>query len=183
LLAVDGHESVRVHGGGAAHPRAFEHRRPEQGMKIQNVLAYEMVHLGARVRLEKIVEFKSATRAELREAAQIRYGCVEPDVEILSRSVRDLKAEVGRIAGYVPVLKTLREPLIEFVRDAGLHRTALHPGGETRLECAQAKEIMLRFAPHGSRARHHGERILQVRRRMRGAASLAGVPVLVRRAA
>src|ERR1700685_2805423 len=107
LLAVDGEESVRMYRGRTAHCRGLQHRRPEQRVKIQNVLAYEVMHFGARVDIEEIVELKAGTGAQLREARQISDRRLEPDVEILARRVRNLEAEVRRVARDVPVPQAL----------------------------------------------------------------------------
>src|SRR5580692_1594664 len=107
LLAVDGEESMRVYRGRAAHPRGLQHRRPEKRVKIQNVLANEVMQFCARVDIEEIVELKTGARTQLREARQISDRRIEPDVEILARRVRNLEAEVRRVARDVPVPQAL----------------------------------------------------------------------------
>ena len=176
-------KAVGMDRGRSPHAGALEHRGPEQRVKIQDVLADEVVQLGRRIRGQEIVELQSGARAELREAAEISDRRVEPDVEVLAGRIGDLEAEIRRVARNVPILETLREPLLELARDAVLHRTALHPRGQPLLERAQAEKIMLRFAPHRRRTAHHRDRILEIRGRVGRAAILAGVAVLIRRAA
>src|SRR5580704_10617687 len=92
LLAVDGEESMRVYRGRAAHRRGLQHRRPEKRVKIQNVLADEVMQFGARVDLEELVELKTGAGAQLSETRQISDRRIEPDVKILARRIRNLEA-------------------------------------------------------------------------------------------
>src|ERR1700690_2234983 len=131
---------------------AFQNGRPEQRVKIQDVLADEMVQFGARVRIEEIVEPQLCPCAQLREAREVADRRVEPNIEILPRGVGYLESEVGRVARDVPVLEALRKPFVELVRNVALYGAAIDPGLESRFERAQAEEIMLRLAPNGRRA-------------------------------
>ncbi len=119
---------MRMHRGRTAHSRGLQHRRPEQRVEIQDVLADEVMQFGARVDTEEIVELQAGAGAQLREARQISDRRIEPDVEIFARRVRNLEAEVGRVARDVPVPQALRKPFIELAHDAFLHRAAAHPG-------------------------------------------------------
>ena len=183
LLAVDGQKAVRMDAGRPSHAGGLEHRGPEQRVEVQDVLADEVVQLRRRIRGQEVVELESGALAELGEAAEVADRRVEPDVEVLSGRIGDLEAEIRRVARYVPVLESLREPLLELARDAFLDRPALHEPGQPLLERAQLEEIMLRFAPDRRRSADHRDRILEIGRRVGRAAVLAGVSVLIRRAA
>ncbi len=54
---------MRMHGSGAAHIRCLQYRRPEQRVKVQYVLADEMMQFGARIGREKVIEAQAAARA------------------------------------------------------------------------------------------------------------------------
>src|SRR6202012_1735899 len=97
LLAVDGHKAVCVNARRRSHAGRLEHRGPEQRVKVQDVLADEVVRLGRRIRGQEILESQSGALAELREAAEIAYRGVEPHVEVLAGRIGNLEAEIRRI--------------------------------------------------------------------------------------
>ena len=160
-------------------------------MKIQNILADEVIQLGLGILAPEFVEVETIARAQVLEAGHVADRRVEPDVEILARRVGDLEAEIGRVARDVPVLQPRVEPLVELVGDLGLHvhvavvlvlaRKQPHP--QEVLEIAELEKEVLRFLLHWRHAGEHRHRILQLGRRVRGAAVLARVAVLVGRAA
>ena len=93
--------------------RKLQHRGPEQGVKINDVLADEVILLDLIVGHEIIkgallaVGFGFAGFEIGLEAGQITYRRVQPDIEILARLVGDLDAEVGCVAGNIPVVEIL----------------------------------------------------------------------------
>ena len=120
LLAIDGEESVGEDAGGGAIAGQLQGGRPEQRMKIEDVLADEMNHLGAgRACRRGIGERGEVDRrpviAQVAEAAQVADGRIEPDVKILAGRVGDLEAEVGRVARDVPVVEAGIEPFADLV--------------------------------------------------------------------
>ena len=173
----------------------LQRRRPEQGVEIEDVLADEMNHLRAcRLRCGGFgeggeVDVRLAI-AQIAKAPEIADRRVEPHVEILSGRIRDLEAEVGRIARDVPVVQAGVEPFADLVaglglleKVAGVGQRRLRVAAQERLAFAELEEKVLRTAAHRYGARHHRVRMLQVRRAVGGATDLAGVAILVLRAA
>ena len=172
-----------MHDRRLAESRALEHRRPEQRMEIQDVLADEVPKLRLAIGTPEIVEDEAGARAEILEARHVADRRVEPDIEVLARRIGDLDAEVGRVAGHVPVPEAGVEPLVQLVGDRRLQAAGARPLAQHRLEIAQLEEDVLRFAQHRGRARHRRDRVDQVGRRIGRAAVLAAVAVLVGRRA
>ena len=139
--------------------------------------------LGLAARLPVIVERERAAPAEIQEAREVPDRGVQPDVEVLVLLARDLEAEVGRVAGDVPVAQPRAEPLLELGRDRRLQAARSGPLAEHGLEVAELEEQVLGLALDRGRAAQHGDGVLQVGRRVRRAAGLAAVAVLVGRAA
>src|SRR5205823_14685723 len=100
LVARDGDEAVDVDLVGRLVTGKFQHRRPEQGVEVDDVLADEVDHL----RVPRGKELREAARlAALARLAGIEIVFqrgevadrrVEPDVEIFSRKAGDRDAEV-----------------------------------------------------------------------------------------
>src|SRR5690606_37571853 len=88
--------------GWRAMPHPVEHRRPEQAVEVDDVLADEVVHLGPAARLEEGPEVQAFALAQLVEAGEVPDRGIDPDVQVLAGMARDLEPEVGRIAGDVP---------------------------------------------------------------------------------
>src|SRR5580698_6793983 len=108
-----------------------------------------MMQFRSGIDREKIIEFESGARAQLRKTGQISNRRIEPNIEILAGRVGNLKAEVRCIARDVPVLESLREPFIELANHAFLHRAASDPGVQKLLEVAESEEKVLGLAPNG----------------------------------
>ncbi|MNB93051.1 hypothetical protein D3C75_401670 [compost metagenome] len=116
LGAVDGHIAVHVDLGRLAETRPFQHGRPEQAVEVGDVLADEVIELGVGVCLPVAVEVDvAALVAQVLERRHIADGGIQPDVEVLARGARDLEAEVGGVAGDVPLLQAGFEPLLHLV--------------------------------------------------------------------
>ena len=97
LGAVHGQVAVDVQPGGRAQASAVQHRRPEQAVEIDDVLADEVVELGIAVLAQVTVEIDSARFAQGLEAGEITNRCVQPDVEELARLAGNLEAEIRRV--------------------------------------------------------------------------------------
>jgi len=94
----------------------MQHRRPEQGVEVDDVLADKMVELSIRIRRPERLEVELWTAlTQVFEARHVANRRIQPDIEKLTRRIRDLEAEVRRIARDIPIGEALVEPLIEFV--------------------------------------------------------------------
>ena len=166
-------------GTGCAEPGAVQHGRPEQGVEIDNVLADKVVHLGGGIRLPEMLEINAFPVAQVLETGEVTNGRVEPDVEVLAGCIRNLEAEIGRIAADVPFLQTSIQPLGQFIGHLGLQRTAAGPVREKVRKFRQAEEVVLGFFVHrrGTGDRRAG--IDQLSRGIGGATGFAVVAVLV----
>ncbi len=92
-------------GGGLAETGTFEHGGPEQGVEVDDVLADEVVQLGAGILVPESIEIQlRATCTEVLEARHVADWRIQPDIEVLARLIRNLETEVGRIAGDVPLV-------------------------------------------------------------------------------
>ena len=186
LLAVDGQEAVDEDTRRHAEARPVQHRGPEQGVEVGDVLADEVIELDIGVRAPRTVEVEVvASRTQVSEAPHVPDWRVQPDVEVLSGDVGDLEAEVRRIPRDVPVLQAGVEPLVELVGNLGLHRRASvaaavgEPPPQRGLEVRQTHEVVLRRAELGPLPGQHRHRVVEVCRAVGGAADLAVVSVLV----
>jgi len=165
----------------------MQHRRPEQRVEVDDVLADEVDLLGVR-RLQEAFEVDAALRAVALEARQITDRRVEPHVEVLARRVRDRDAEVGRVAGDVPVREVLialaLEPLARLVRNLRLQTPRRIDPALEELHAArigEPEEEMLRRAQLGPCTRERRVGLDQLGRRVDRPADLTGVSVLVLR--
>src|SRR3546814_11026260 len=79
-----------------------QHRRPEQAVEVDDVLADEVVQLGLAAGRKVLEEVRAVAFAQRLEAAQVADRRVQPDVQELARVAGDLEAEVGRVARDVP---------------------------------------------------------------------------------
>ena len=183
LGAVDREETVCVDTARFAETRTMQHRRPEQRMEIDDVLANEMVQLGGRVGVPERVEINTGLVTKIAEAGHVADRRIQPDIEVLARRVGNLEAEVGCVTRDVPVVEPGLEPFVELVGDLGLNMTGGVPVLEHLLEITELEEQVLRVLLHRGRAGHRRHRVDQVGRRVGGAAHLAVVAVLVECAA
>src|SRR6188508_1673510 len=143
-----------------------------------------MVDLRVAARLPVTIEIEvAAPLAEVEKARQVPDRRVEPDVEIFAGLARDLESEIGRITRDIPVTETRVEPLGELGGDGRLQAPRARPLAEHLLEGPEPKEEVLRFALHGPRPGEHRYRVDQIGGRVGVATHLAGVAVLVERAA
>ena len=170
----------------------FQHRRPEQGVEGDDVLADEVHLLQRRVGHVGGKVFAAPVQ-QVFQRGQVANRRVQPDVEVLARRVRDGDAEVGRIAADVPVAHRGLAVLVQLEPFADLVQ---HLGLQARLAVAivfarplvqeiqaawvgQLEEEMLRAFQHRRRARQRRIRLDQIGRAVDLAADLAVVAVLV----
>ena len=180
FLAVDGEETVGEDGGRHAESRAVQHRRPEQGVEIGDVLADEVVQLGVRAGRPEVFEGEIlAPVAQRLEARHVADRGVQPDIEILARRIGNLEAEIGRVARDVPVRQAGLEPFIELVAHRRLQRAAIDPVPQHGLEVSELEKIVLRLALHRDRAGEGGNRVLEIAGCIGRPADLAGISVLI----
>ncbi|MNS42569.1 hypothetical protein D3C72_749500 [compost metagenome] len=185
LGAIHGQEAVREDVGRRAVAREAQHRRPEQRVEVQDVLADEVVLLGGRMRADPGVEVDAPLLRQVLEAGVVADRRVQPDVEVLAGGAGDLEAEVGRVARDVPVgqgrgLALAAQPFLHLVGGLGLRQVG-HPLAQEGLAAriGQLEEEVRRRLAHRRGARHHRVRVLQVGRHVSRAAHLARVAVLV----
>ena len=154
LGAVDRHVAVNEQVGRFAEAAAFQHRRPEQAVEVNDVFADKVVQLGGRVFLPVLVEAGgvAALVAQVLKGAHVTDRRIQPDVEVFTRRVRDFEAEVRGIAGDIPLLQAGLEPLLHFIRHLLLQRAAAGPRLQHFAERRQVEEEVLGLAHHRRRA-------------------------------
>ncbi len=164
----------------------FQFRRPEQGVKIEDVLADEVVELGRRALAPEGVEVEALFLAQVLEGAHVADRRIEPDVKEFPRRTRDLEAEVRRIARDVPVgelvLAGFAQPFLQLVDRLGLVLANGARGAAQKLLAARVgelEEVVVRGAKLRLGAGHGRIRVLQLGRRVGRAAGFTGVAVLV----
>ena len=106
FAAVNRHETVYEHIVGRTVGLAgeFKHGRPKERMEVHDVLTDEVDLLGLFI-IEELPEIKSLLFGVIHEAGVIADRSIQPDIEILTRSVGDRDAEIGFIARNIPVTK------------------------------------------------------------------------------
>ena len=120
LFAVDGEKTVHVDPVGKLESRGLQHGGPEKGVKVDNVLADEVVDLAVGISPPVIEDF-FVLGAPIRSRRDIAHGRIHPDVEEMPRGVGNLKAEIGRRAADIPISQRLGEKgALELFRDLGL---------------------------------------------------------------
>ena len=133
LLAGKRDEAVNENVVGHLVRRAgeLEHRRPEQRMVIDDVLADEVVLVDVGI-LQELREIDAAIAQVRLETGEITDGGVEPDIEKLSGRIGDRNAEVRRVTRDVPISESLRlvllaQPFARLVGDFRLQSAVLRP--------------------------------------------------------
>src|SRR5690606_20571495 len=134
---------------------------PEQAVEVDDVLADEVVQFGVRAGPQQLLERGfveaglAAAAGQREQAGEVADRRVEPDVEVLARMAGDLEAEVGRVAGNVPVAQAALgvDPFTQLGLDAGDGDFALQPVAQHRGEVADLEEEMRTRAARGWRRR------------------------------
>ena len=183
LGAVDGDKAVHVQGGGLAETGAFQHRRPEQAVEVDDVLADKVIQLGVAVRRPVAVEVETMLIAVVLEAGHVADRRIQPDIEVLAGVAGNLEAEVGCLAGDVPRLQAGFQPFVQFVGDAVLQRAGTQPVAQHVAELGQVEEQLGDALHHRLGAADGGIGVDQFGGRVSGAADFAVIAVLVRSAA
>src|SRR5690554_6598574 len=93
LLAVDRDKTMGPDRRWRSEAGIVQHRRPEQGVEIDDVLAYEVVHLGGGIFLPEMLDINAFAVTQVLEAGQVTNGGVQPDIEILAGRVRNFESE------------------------------------------------------------------------------------------
>ena len=106
LLPVHRQKAVRVNCRRQPVAGIFQHRRPEQGVEIQDVLADEMHQFGLGVGPPPGVEIEALVFGIPGKARHVAHRRIQPHIEILARRVGDFETEIGRVAADVPVVQT-----------------------------------------------------------------------------
>ena len=194
LRAVDGHEAVHVHRGRRAQARAVQHRRPEQRVEIDDVLADEVDHFGAgfaaaagsmksskrsvdrrisrsprRSNRETTTDSRSAHRPRRRNTCPADPGISKPKYGA-SREMSQLRRPSANHSCSLLTTSLCRPPT---------RSRSLQPRLQHRFEIGELDEEMRRFLLDRLRAGHDRVRLDQVGRVVGLAADLAGVAVLV----
>ena len=89
---------MRKNFGRGAMTGKFKRSGEEQGVEIKNVLADEVIQLGSGLRAPIIIKVDAGPVAQMLERTHVAYRCVQPDVKIFTRCIRDFEAEIGRVA-------------------------------------------------------------------------------------
>jgi hypothetical protein len=160
-------------------------------MKVEDVLADEVIELGGRIRPPVLVEIEPLAVAEILERAHVADRRVEPDVEILAGRVGDLEAEVRcesrEMSQSVSLFSpTLAQPLLQLVGRFVLQPPfALRPAAQKGLAARIGKpeEKVLGLPQLGPGAGNRRIGVFQLVGRVRRTAALAVVTVLVGRTA
>src|SRR5437016_8623037 len=144
-----------------------------------------MHDVAVRVRAPELLDPPAVVLAPLVGAREVPDRGFKPDVEVLLALSRDAEPEIRRIPRDVPVAQRLGEPLVDEVADLRLQAPlAAGPSPQPLLVLRQFHEVMRRAAPLEVRVSADGAaRVLQIRRLVGAPAILAGVAVLVLRAA
>ena len=194
LASVDGHKAVHVdvirYAVGFAGE--LEHRRPEERVKVDDVLADEVNLFGRRIG-EFLFKVESRLGAERLEACEVPHGGVEPHVEIFARGIRNFNAEIRGIAGNIPVGHAAvgAEPFFVLGEHFGLYAgfavraVAARPFAQkfNRARVGQFEEVVRGLLDDRRRARQSALRVLEIRRGIDGSAHFAAVAVLILSAA
>jgi len=183
FLAIDGEEAVHADAVGGAEAGALQHRRPEQCVEIDDVLADEMVEFGGRIAAPEGVEVEPSAATEVLEAGHVADRCVQPHVEELAGCIGDFEAEIGRVAADIPVLETGIQPLAELVGDFLADVARAGPAAQKIRKCRETEKVVLRLPLYRCCARQHRARVDELGRRVGGPAGFAVVAILIRRCA
>ena len=97
-------------------------------MEVDNILADKVVHFTLGVFVPVLVEVQTfGAVAQVLESRHVADRRIQPDVEVFAGLTRNLKTEVGRITGDIPVLQAAVQPLGQLVGDLFLDGAAAGP--------------------------------------------------------
>ena len=166
------------HIGGHAMAAGLEESGPKQGVKIHDVLADEMVHLGNAVRGDELSDVPPGSVQQVLQAGEVAHGRIDPHIKILPRGPRDLETEIRRVSGDVPFPQAVLEPFLQLVGHFWLQMAGPRPVPQDRLKGGQIEEIMLGLPLHRRGAGQGRDGVDQIRGLVGAVATLATVAVL-----
>ena len=151
-------------------------------MEVNDIFTDEVIQLGGGIFLPVFIEAYAvaALVAQILERTHVANRCVQPDVEIFARRVRNFKTKVWRVAGDIPLLQAGFKPLLHFICHLLLQRTAAGPCLQHFAERGQIKEEVFRITHYRRSARNHRFRLDQFSRAVGRAADFAVIAVLIR---
>ena len=116
LFAIDGQIAVHIDAGRGSIVGPMQHGWPEQTVEVDDVFANEVVNFALALFVPVFVKVQIlAALAQVLKRGHITDGGIQPDVEVFARLAGNFKAEVGRIAGDIPVLQASVQPFGQFV--------------------------------------------------------------------
>ena len=107
-------------------------------MKVNDVLADEMIELCVITWLPEALEIIPGSRAQILMARDVAYGRVQPHIKILFGIPRDLKAKIGCISRDVPILESSINPFSKFISNRRLQLLTRDP---VRQECLKGAQL------------------------------------------
>ena len=109
---------MREYAAGQAEAGTGQHGGPKQGMKIDNILADEMINLIFAVRFPVFIEIDTVVIVTvMQEAGDVANRRIQPDVEVFIAGTRDQESEVGFVPGYISVSQARLKPFLQFTGD------------------------------------------------------------------
>ena len=139
LGAVHGDKAMAVDSRWFAQTGTVQHGRPEQTVKIDDVLADKVIELGVGSLCPVVVEAEAFAVAVVLEARHVPDRGIQPDIKILAGVTGDLETKIGRFPGNVPGLQVF-DPFLQFVGDLLLQSAGTGPLAQQRLEFGQVEE-------------------------------------------
>ena len=144
FATVDGHEPMHIHSSRSSEIGLMQHGRPKQAVEVDNILTNEMVNLRVALGTPDRVEIEVMGIAPFFKCTHVTNGCIQPDIEIGTRVIWDLKPEIGCITRDIPAFQTPIDPFREFVRHFRLESARSRPLFEKIRVLAKLKEQVLR---------------------------------------
>ena len=107
-------------------------------MKVNDVLADEMIELCVITWLPEALEIIPGSCAQILMARDVAYGRVQPHIKILFGIPRDLKAKIRCISRDVPILESSINPFSKFISNRRLQLLTRDP---VRQECLKGAQL------------------------------------------
>ena len=171
---------MRIHTGWCSVSGATQHCGPEQGMKIHDVLADEVIHLGIAASFPVVVKVQAIVAvAKILEARHVSNRRIQPYIKVLVFSPRNPKSEVWFVTRYIPISQAGVEPLVEFRNDALMQCSAADPFAQSLFVIAEFEEVMFGLTLDRLGTGQYRHRIDQVLWRVGSAAYFTGIAVLI----
>src|SRR5262249_32938380 len=151
-LAVDGEKAVYQHFTRQRVVSALQHGRPEQRVKIDDVLADDVVN--SRLWVMPVgVKIPAGVATKFLGRGDVADRRIEADVEILIGLAGNFEAKVGTVATHIPVTQALVEPGLDKIPHLRLQPPGrTHPLAQKRFIGAEREKIVHRLADYRRRA-------------------------------